>query len=97
MLIKTGFDLTFITEKATPMVIMLSIHPSRIDDIVDGEQIVAEPYVPIHFTTTVSAIYVGGLPRQPVVYGCGAVHSFAIVGYSTQWSRMPSSTRLRNC
>ena len=49
MLIKTGFDLTFITEKATPMVIMLSIHPSRIDDIVDGEQIVAEPYVPIHF------------------------------------------------
>jgi transglutaminase-like putative cysteine protease len=49
MLIKTGFDITFSTEKATPMLIMLCIHPSRIDDIVDGEKIVAEPCVPIHF------------------------------------------------
>ena len=42
MLIKTGFDIAFTAEQATPMVIMLSIHPSRIADIIGGEQIVAE-------------------------------------------------------
>ena len=49
MLIKTGFDISFTAEQATPMVIMLSIHPSRIDDLIGTEKIVAEPYVPIHF------------------------------------------------
>jgi transglutaminase-like putative cysteine protease len=49
MLIKTGFDISFTAELATPMVIMLSIHPSRIGDIIGGEHIIAEPNVPIHF------------------------------------------------
>jgi transglutaminase-like putative cysteine protease len=49
MLIQTGFDLAFTAENATPMVIMLSIHPSRFGDIVGSETIVAEPSVPIHF------------------------------------------------
>src|SRR4051812_48659771 len=49
MLIKTGFDIAFTAEKATPMVVMLSIHPSRINDIVGAERIEAEPYAPIHF------------------------------------------------
>src|SRR6266849_135211 len=35
--------------QATPMVIMLSIHPSRRDDIIGTETIVAEPNVPIGF------------------------------------------------
>ena len=48
MLIKTGFNISFTAENATPMVIMLSIHPSRIGDIIGGEKIVAEPHVPIH-------------------------------------------------
>ena len=37
------------TVQPTPMVIMLSIHPSRFSDIVGTESIVAEPNVPIGF------------------------------------------------
>src|SRR3974390_2001208 len=47
--IKVGFEITYAAEQATPMVIMLSIHPSRHCDIVGGETIIAEPNVPIGF------------------------------------------------
>jgi len=47
--IKVGFEITYAAEQATPMVIMLSIHPSRLSDIVGGETIIAEPNVPIGF------------------------------------------------
>ena len=49
MLIKTGFDISFAAEHATPMVIMLSIHPSRIGDIVGREQLSQSRTCPIHF------------------------------------------------
>jgi hypothetical protein len=49
MEIKVGFDITYAAVQATPMVIMLSIHPLRRSDIIGTETIVAEPGVPISF------------------------------------------------
>jgi transglutaminase-like putative cysteine protease len=47
--IKVGFDISYTAVQATPMVIMLSIHPSRRHDIIGAERIVAEPDVRIGF------------------------------------------------
>jgi transglutaminase-like putative cysteine protease len=49
MEIKVGFNISHEAAAPTPMVIMLSIHPSRHADIVGAESIVAEPDVPIGF------------------------------------------------
>src|SRR5580765_3153673 len=49
MEIKVGFEIAHTAAQPTPMVIMLSIHPSRFADIVGTETIVAEPDVPIGF------------------------------------------------
>ena len=49
MEIKVGFEIVHTAVQATPMVIMLSIHPSRRADIIGAETIVAEPNVPIGF------------------------------------------------
>src|SRR3982075_995403 len=49
MEIKVGFEIAYAAVQPTPMVIMLSIHPSRFADIVGTETIVAEPDVPIGF------------------------------------------------
>src|ERR1700733_3460498 len=49
MEIKVGFEITYTAVQPTPMVIMLSIHPSRYSDIVGTESIVTEPDAPIGF------------------------------------------------
>src|SRR3954454_6305560 len=49
MEIKVGFEISYTAAQPTPMVIMLSIHPSRHQDIVGVETIVAEPDAPIGF------------------------------------------------
>jgi transglutaminase-like putative cysteine protease len=49
MQIKVGFDIAYAAAQPTPMVIMLSIHPSRHQDIIGSEIISAEPNVPIGF------------------------------------------------
>ena len=49
MEIKVGFEIAYAAPAATPMVIMLSIHPSRFPDIVGTETIATEPNVPIKF------------------------------------------------
>jgi transglutaminase-like putative cysteine protease len=49
MEIRVGFEITHTAPQPTPMVIMLSIHPSRHSDIIGSETIVAEPDVPIGF------------------------------------------------
>ncbi len=49
MLIRTGFDIVYETPAVTPMVIMLSIHPSRTGDIVGAETLVTEPEVPVRY------------------------------------------------
>jgi transglutaminase-like putative cysteine protease len=49
MEIKVGFEITYAAAAATPMVIMLSIHPSRASDLIGGETITTEPNAPIGF------------------------------------------------
>ena len=49
MEIKVGFEISYAAVQPTPMVIMLSIHPSRFADIVGTERINAGPDVPIGF------------------------------------------------
>src|ERR1700739_4579323 len=49
MEIKVGFEITYAAVQPTPMVIMLSIHPSRYSDIIGTESIVTEPDAPIGF------------------------------------------------
>lgn len=48
MLIRTGYDIRYDTEVATPMMAMLSVHPSRHKDLASAHQIVATPAVPIY-------------------------------------------------
>lgn len=43
MLIRAGYDIAFETEKPTPMLAMLSIHPSRNKDLRTAKRIVTEP------------------------------------------------------
>jgi transglutaminase-like putative cysteine protease len=49
MQIKVGYDIGYGTQQPTPMVIMLSIHPSRRSDIVGIEAIACDPSVPMSF------------------------------------------------
>ena len=49
MEIRVGFEISYAAVNPTPMVIMLSIHPSRFSDIVGTESIKAVPDVPIGF------------------------------------------------
>jgi transglutaminase-like putative cysteine protease len=49
MKIRVGFEITYAAAQPTPMVIMLSIHPSRQPDIIGAESITAEPKVSIGF------------------------------------------------
>ncbi|MGQ0685794.1 transglutaminase-like domain-containing protein [Bradyrhizobium sp.] len=49
MEIRVGFEISYAAAQPTPMVIMLSIHPSRHSDILGAERIVADPDVPIGF------------------------------------------------
>jgi len=49
MEIRVGFEIEYTAVQPTPMVIMLSIHPSRFSDIVGTESIIAEPNTPIGF------------------------------------------------
>jgi transglutaminase-like putative cysteine protease len=47
--IKVGFEISYEAAAPTPMVMMLSIHPSRHADIIGRETITAEPDVPIGY------------------------------------------------
>jgi transglutaminase-like putative cysteine protease len=49
MLIRVGFEITYASPQPTPMVTMLSIHPSRWSDIVGTESITTDPNVPITY------------------------------------------------
>src|SRR5579864_9143944 len=49
MHIKVGFDISYSAPLATPMVIMLSIHPSRRGDIIGQETITTDPDVNIRY------------------------------------------------
>jgi transglutaminase-like putative cysteine protease len=49
MEIRVGFEISYNAYAPTPMVMMLSIHPSRFADIVGVEKIWSEPDVPISY------------------------------------------------
>jgi transglutaminase-like putative cysteine protease len=49
MEIKVGFEISYQAAQPTPMVMMLSIHPSRRADIIGHETIIAEPDVRIGY------------------------------------------------
>ena len=48
MLIRTGFDIAFESEFPTPMMAMLSVHPSRNRDVMTPHRILATPDVPMY-------------------------------------------------
>ena len=47
MLIRTGYDIRFETQTPTPMLALLSIHPSRHHDLRTPHRIVADPDIPM--------------------------------------------------
>jgi transglutaminase-like putative cysteine protease len=47
MQIRIGYDIGYGADLATPMVIMLNVHPSRHGDLVGTEEISTAPYAPI--------------------------------------------------
>ncbi|MFZ0846646.1 MAG: transglutaminase family protein [Pseudolabrys sp.] len=49
MLIKIGYDISYTAAAPTPMVVMLSVHPSRVADLVEPENIVCDPPTPLHY------------------------------------------------
>ena len=65
MEIKVGFEISYAAAQPTPMVIMLSIHPSRFADIVGTERITAGPDVPIGFYREALAMSAAGWWRPP--------------------------------
>ncbi|RYD95436.1 MAG: transglutaminase family protein [Sphingomonadales bacterium] len=48
MLIRAGYDIRFETDVDTPMLAMLSVHPSRNKDLVTPHRIAADPDVPMY-------------------------------------------------
>lgn len=48
MLIRAGYEIRYETDVATPMMAMLSVHPSRNKDLVTAHRIQPEPDVPLY-------------------------------------------------
>lgn len=48
MLIRAGYDISFTAETSTPMMAMLSVHPSRHKDLRTAQRITTTPDVPIY-------------------------------------------------
>jgi transglutaminase-like putative cysteine protease len=46
MLIRAGYEITYTCPQPTPMLLTLSIHPSRLSDVVNAHQVVFDPPVP---------------------------------------------------
>lgn len=49
MLIRIGYDITYECVQVTPMMLMLSVHHTRIGDLVRPDHLVAEPAVPVRY------------------------------------------------
>jgi len=46
MRIRIGYDIAFECSSPTPMILMLSVHPSRLDDLTTPQEIIFDPPVP---------------------------------------------------
>ena len=47
MKIRAGYDIAFAMPQPTPMILMLSVHPSRTNDVLTTSGIQTEPYLPL--------------------------------------------------
>jgi transglutaminase-like putative cysteine protease len=45
VLINAGYDITYQCPQPTPMLLMLNVHPSRMDDVLTPHQIIFEPHI----------------------------------------------------
>ncbi len=75
MQIKIGYDIGYGADLATPMVIMLNVHPSRHADVVGTEVITTNPQTPITFYRDGFGNVCGRLvlPAGGAVISCRAV------------------------
>lgn len=48
MLIRAGYNISFATERPTPMLALLSVHPSRNRDLRTAQRIMTDPDVPLY-------------------------------------------------
>jgi transglutaminase-like putative cysteine protease len=48
MIIRAGYDIAFESAHPTPMILMLSVHPSRAKDVLTDPSILVSPRVPLH-------------------------------------------------
>ncbi len=48
MKIRTGFDIAFDSAQPMPMILMLSVHPSRLPDLLSPQAIAFDPPIPCH-------------------------------------------------
>src|SRR5580704_18555990 len=48
MHIRIGYELVYDCLQPTPMVLMLNVHPSRLENLVVADEMVAEPAAPLH-------------------------------------------------
>ena len=97
MEIKVGFEISYAAVQPTPMVIMLSIHPSRFSDIVGTEKIVAEPNVPIGFYRDSFGNVCGRLVAPAGGVTLRAPRWCAIPACRMPWCRPRSNCRSTNC
>jgi transglutaminase-like putative cysteine protease len=51
MRIRIGYDLAFSGSMPTPTILMLSVHPSRLEDLSEPQRIVFDPAIPSHTYT----------------------------------------------
>lgn len=49
MKIRLGYDIGYTLPQPTPMVLMLSVHPSRAGDLLEPDEIQTEPALPVHY------------------------------------------------
>lgn len=47
MHIRAGYDIAFHVPQATPMVLMLTVHPSRAKDLLTADQMITSPNIPL--------------------------------------------------
>ena len=79
MQIKVGFEISYTAPQPTPMVIMLSIHPSRRHDIVGAETITTDPDVSIRYYRDSFGNIQPGWERVMAI--CNYVHDRITFGY----------------
>jgi hypothetical protein len=63
MKIRAGYDIAFSVPQRTPMVLMLSVHPSRTKDVLTNQRMLAEPNFPLRSTRSATSVRAFQLSR----------------------------------